>query len=536
MKKLIILLTIIYFHVSAVELETAKVEDNTINRAKSSIKVFGNRLFNGSFSNSKQYRYNPNYLINVGDIINIKLWGAFDFNASIPVDSQGNIFLPKVGTVNLVGVRNDKLSSILQERIKKVYKKSVYVYADLGNYQPVSVFITGSVNRPGLYEGLSSDSIIQFLDKARGIDSLYGSYRRIKILRENRVVKEVDLYNFLLDGQLDMFQFQMGDVINVEHIKNYVEINGDVKRPYRFEMKKSTVLLKEILKVALPNPTATNFTITKWNEDNEQSVNIYSIKGNGDFVVHSGEVVEFLPDHNPQTIELKITGEHLGLHKVILPKGATLADLYKIIKPSPLSDMNSFQLFRKSIANDQKALLDAQLNDLEAKTLTTGSMSTDEAIIRKQEAQLVLNFIKRARNVKLKGKVVINKDTNLSNIVLEDQDEIYIPKKSHMVIVQGEVMLPGAQSYVEGMSYDDYIESCGGYSFRADKSNILIIKKSGKVLTYDDTSLFSSSYKVEAGDSILVMGKVDSKYLQIVKDITQITYQIAVGAAVVLRY
>jgi protein involved in polysaccharide export with SLBB domain len=105
-----------------------------------------------------------------------------------------------------------------------------------------------------------------------------------------------------------------------------------------------------------------------------------------------------------------------------------------------------------------------------------------------------------------------------------------------MIIVQGEVMLPGAQSYVEKMSFDDYINSCGGYSFRANKDSVLIIKKNGQVISYDADSTFGKEYKVEPGDDILVMGEVDTKYLQVVKDITQIVYQIAVGARIVLRY
>jgi len=97
-------------------------------------------------------------------------------------------------------------------------------------------------------------------------------------------------------------------------------------------------------------------------------------------------------------------------------------------------------------------------------------------------------------------------------------------------------MLPGAQTFVEGMSFDDYINSCGGYSFRANDEKILIIQKSGQVNTYDASSFFGDDYKVNAGDSILILGKVDAKYLQVVKDITQIVYQLALGAAVVLRY
>ncbi|MDK9694057.1 MAG: polysaccharide biosynthesis/export family protein [Sulfurimonas sp.] len=537
MKKIVIILALFVLNLYALAVDTlSTTQDTNVSVIDESHKVFGYTLFNGSFSNAKQHRYNPNYLINIGDIINIKLWGAFDFNASIPVDSQGNIFLPKVGTIKLLGVRNDKLSLAIQNELKSVFRENVHVYADLGNYQPVSIFVTGAVNKPGLYEGLSSDSIIQFLDKAKGIDSKYGSYRKVSVLRENKLIKEFDLYTFLLSGELDLFQFQMGDVINVGSITHYIEINGDVKRAYRYEIKEEFVTLDEITKVAILNPTATSFTIKKWNQENEQTTSIHSIKDNRNMKIYSGEVIEFLPDHNAKTIEIKVTGEHLNLRNLVVKKGATLKDVFEKINPSELSNLNAFQLYRQSVAQQQKVLLESQLKDLEAKTLTTGSMTNEEAIIRKQEAQLVLNFIDRAKKVEPKGQVVINKATDLSNIILEDKDEIYIPMKNHMVIVQGEVMLPSAQSFVKEMSFEDYIKSCGGYNFRADENNVLIIKQNGKVLSYNPSSWTDEKYSVEPGDNILVLGKVETKSLQVVKDITQILYQIAVGAAVVLRY
>jgi hypothetical protein len=86
------------------------------------------------------------------------------------------------------------------------------------------------------------------------------------------------------------------------------------------------------------------------------------------------------------------------------------------------------------------------------------------------------------------------------------------------------------------MSFKDYIDSCGGYSFRADKNSVLIIKQNGKVISYNPSAWLDELYSVKPGDSILVLGKVDSKYLQVVKDITQIVYQLAVGAAVIIRY
>jgi len=301
-------------------------------------------------------------------------------------------------------------------------------------------------------------------------------------------------------------------------------------------MLKSSVTLGEVLNVVLPNPTLTNFTVTKYNQDNEQSIAIYAIKENLDMKIYSGESINFIPDHNSKNIEIQISGEHGNIHNVVVKKGTSLKEVFDTIVTTDMSDTMSFQLFRKSIAAQQKSLLEAQLNDLEAKTLTAGCLTTEEATIRKQEAELVMNFIKRAKEVEPKGQVVINEDSNLSQVYLEDGDNIYIPKKSHMVIVQGEVMLPSAQTYVESMHFDDYINSCGGYSFRANSENILIIQKNGKVSSYDADSMFRGDYKIQPGDSILVLGKVDTKYLQVVKDITQIVYQLALGAAIVLRY
>ena len=533
--------TTLLLSVTAFGVEITTPQENSSNidsllSQKNITKVFGANLFNGSFSKNRQHRYNPEYLISIGDTIDLKIWGAFEFATKITVDSQGNIFIPKVGIVNILGIKNSKLNQYVNSAVKKIFKKSVFVYADLASYQPVSIFVTGAVNKPGLYDGLSSDSVIQFIDKAQGIEANSGSYRKIKILRQNKEIENIDLYQFLLSGSLKLFQFRMGDVIVIETIENYIEISGDVKRPYRFEMNKNSVLLKEVLDVVIPNPTLTNFTVTKYNQDNEQEIEIFSIKDNLNKVIHSGESINFIPDHSPNNISITISGEHSNIHNIVVKKGTSLQEVFDTIALNNMSDADSFQLFRKSIAIEQKNLLLSQLDDLESKTLTAGSLTVEESTIRKQEASLVQNFIERAKKIEYKGQVIINKESNLSNIFLEDGDNIYIPKKSNMIIVQGEVMLPSAQTFVEGMSFDEYIESCGGYSFRADDEKILIIQKNGQVFTYDATSFFGDEYKVKAGDSILVLGKVDTKYLQVVKDITQIIYQLALGSSVVLRF
>ena len=228
-------------------------------------------------------------------------------------------------------------------------------------------------------------------------------------------------------------------------------------------------------------------------------------------------------------------GEITGTHSLVVKKGTTLQAVLEMINYSPLANKKALQLYRKSIAILQKLLIDSQLKDLESRVLTNASVTTAGATIQKEEAKLIMDFIKRARTIQPKGRVVLNDKTDLNEVILEDGDTIYIPKQSSIITIQGEVKIPGAQTYVKNYTLKDYIDSVGGYTDRADKEHILIIKPNGKVFSFNDDKFFKKDVIISKGDSILVLGKPNSENLQITKDITQILYQIAVSAGVVLR-
>ena len=60
-------------------------------------RMFGAQLFKGAFASSAGSTFNQSYVINPGDNINLRLWGAYQFSGSLTVDPQGNIFVPNVG-------------------------------------------------------------------------------------------------------------------------------------------------------------------------------------------------------------------------------------------------------------------------------------------------------------------------------------------------------------------------------------------------------------------------------------------------------
>jgi protein involved in polysaccharide export with SLBB domain len=186
-----------------------------IETSLTAVPVFGQSLFQGRFALESFKGFNPDYLLSVGDQVDVRLWGAIDLQLVLLVDAQGNIFIPRVGPVRVVNVRNGELNEVVKRQVRTVYREDVGVYATLAAAVPVKVFVSGFVNRPGLYPGYASDSLLNFLDRAGGISAVAGSYIDVRVLRGGTPIAQVDLYDFLIKGSLAQVQLRDGDSVFV---------------------------------------------------------------------------------------------------------------------------------------------------------------------------------------------------------------------------------------------------------------------------------------------------------------------------------
>ena len=514
--------------------ESSEYNKNSKRISDKSKQYFGENLFSGNFKNNREFKYNPNYIVNINDKLSVKMWGVHDYlDDNLTVDKQGNIFIPEVGVVHLLGVRADEVQQIIEDSVKDVFNDNVHVYADVKQYQVISIFVSGSVKNAGLYNGLSTDSILQFIDKAGGIISGEGSYRDIEILRNHVVVKKIDLYNFLVTGDVESFQFRASDVILVKPVDSFISVLGDVVRPYFFELSHENSTVQEVMHYILPKPTINNFIITSWVNRREVTKE-YPLEQASSVYLKKGDSIKFYSNYYIENIEVTIEGEHIGTNHISVSKGTTLYDILSKVDFTPLSDIENIHFYRKKVADMQQKLLDSKLNALESKILTRDASTKEEAEIYKSESEQISTFIKRARAVKQKGQVILRLKNNLKKIVLENNDRISIPKKNNIVLIQGEVAVPNALAYDSDMKFSNYIDFCGGFTEDADLDRILLIKANGRVLKYNK-GMFNKELYVDAGDSILVLQKVRTKNMLIFKDLTQILYQIAVGAAVILQ-
>lgn len=490
-------------------------------------RMFGAQLFNGTSADSGTgIGFNPSYVISLGDTIQVRLWGAFNFDGALPVDPKGNIFVPNIGPLKVAGVPNGQLNGLVTAKVKEVYQSNVNVYASLLQAQPVKVFVTGYVKNPGLYGGVASDSLLSYLSKAGGVDSERGSYVDIAIKRGKSTRSRVNLYDFLLNGTLNLSQFSDGDTIVVGPRKYTFSVDGDVYNSYDFEFASSAISVEEALSWSRPKPGATHFTIVR-QQGTVKRTEYYPLSGAAGRTLQDGDKLIVSSDRYAGTIQVRIEGAHSGEHALVLPYGANMKQVLAQLRPNSMSQMNSIQLYRHSVAIRQKEMLTLELQKLEQASLSSQSSTQEEAQLRMQEAQLVSRFVAKARQVVPKGQVVLN-EKNLDSVLLEDGDVISIPEKTSLVMVHGEVLFPNAISWEEKLDADDYIEKCGGLTQKSGQSKIIVIHQDGSAVDADDVGA------LVAGDEIMVLPKYESKNIEVTRGISTILYQLAVAAKVIL--
>ncbi|WP_298637093.1 polysaccharide biosynthesis/export family protein [uncultured Umboniibacter sp.] len=489
---------------------------------------FGANLFVGGYESERYDGLNSNYLLAPGDKVTLALWGAVNANEVLTVDNQGNIFIPNIGPVSVENVSASSLNNVVTSKVRTVYRDNVSIYVNLLTATPVSVYISGSIIRPGQYAGLASDSIIYYLKRAGGIDPDRGSYRDIQLRRDGEVIASFDLYDFILNGDLPTPTFKDGDVIFVGRQNATVEVSGSVRNPFRFEFVGDVGAGSELVHYALPMAKTSHVGVI--GDRDVGPFSLYMPLTDFDaFELTDGDRVMFNDDIRAEVIDVQIEGSYLGPSYYAVKKGARLHDVLALIETDPnLADIQSIYIERESVAEMQRETLEESLNRLERTVFSSPVSSTGEASIRASEASLVLQFTERAREIEPKGRVIVSDRGEVANILLEMGDRIVIPAKTDIVNVSGEVLMPRSIVFNSQAEVEDYIAWAGGFSERANADQIIVVHPNGMYESFETAS-------IQPGDTIMVLPKVSSHLMQSVKDITQVIYQIAIASDVVLR-
>ncbi|GAB2556732.1 SLBB domain-containing protein [Spirosoma areae] len=230
--------------------ERAKRREQEENRRK----LFGYSLFNDP-AMQKTFEPNPNiatprnYVVGPGDQLNIRVYGFSEFDFTQTVSPDGNVYFANqtgVGPVFVSGLTIEQAKARITSRLSKRFAglrtssygpQNTYIEVGLGGViRSIRVTVTGDAVRPGTYTLSSLSTVMNAIYQAGGPNDI-GSYRKVQLIRNNRVLATLDLYDYLLNGiQRNDFRLQDNDNIRFMPFISRIEIIGTVKRANIFEM------------------------------------------------------------------------------------------------------------------------------------------------------------------------------------------------------------------------------------------------------------------------------------------------------------
>jgi len=235
--------------------EEAFAQFSVLQGVKSRLKQFGYDFFDahaGGFTSLQDVPVGPDYVIGPQDSLAVHIWNVPDqnFNRSYiaPVERDGVVVIPQVGAIPVGGQTFSQAERTIHARLSMLVKR-FELHVSMARIRTMKVYVVGEVARPGAYELSALATASNAIYAACG-PSRSGSLRQIRIMREGKTVGQLDLYDFLLQGDRRQDnRLQAGDVVLVPPLGTVVAISGSVKRPAIYEMKPGS-RLTELLTLA----------------------------------------------------------------------------------------------------------------------------------------------------------------------------------------------------------------------------------------------------------------------------------------------
>lgn len=225
----------------------ADIDTNTPNdkpEENSTNEIFGHKIFNSrnlTFEPNENSATPQNYRLGPGDEIIIDIWGVSEDHLRHTITPEGNIMIAQLGPLYLNGLTiseaSDHIRSAFASKYSGVDSESTDISVTLGQLRTIQVDIMGEVSIPGTYRLSPFSNVFHALYKAGGINNI-GSMRNVEVYRSGRRIAAIDIYDFLFNGkQQGNIRLQEGDMIMVPPYSQLVTVEGNVKRPMRYELK-----------------------------------------------------------------------------------------------------------------------------------------------------------------------------------------------------------------------------------------------------------------------------------------------------------
>ena len=456
------------------------------------LPLFGAAFFssnNNTHAPQSNVPVSPDYRVGPGDELQIRGWGSVDIDVRAVVDRNGAIHIPRVGTVNMAGIRSAQAEDVIRAAVGKYYR-DFQLSVTLGQLRGITVYVVGQARKPGSYSFSSQATLVSALF-ASGGPSQTGSMRRVQVKRAEKLVTELDLYAFLSKGDKSAdIKLQDGDTIVIPAAKGYVALTGKVSSPAVYEIAADGDTIGSVLALAggLPvvaDPKRAQLERLDPNKKPARSVEAFALDSaglakrlkNGDLLTVSSLVPEF---GNVVSLRGTVTQPTRSPWR----QGMTVRDLI----PSKASLMSLASVKRQN---------DVILNDAGKRRAGSNAFAEEDGVSNElasedtadtlaghignlvDEVNLDYAVIERVDSINVSVQLVpfnlgkaLDDARSPDNLPLQPGDivtvfsvnDVRVPqaKRQVFVRVEGEVRRPGIYQMAPGQNLSHLLEQAGG--------------------------------------------------------------------------
>ncbi|WP_310559536.1 SLBB domain-containing protein [Flavobacterium sp.] len=414
-----------------------KIENKKVKDTLNSL-VFGSELFDNpdlNFEPNLKLATPVNYVLGPGDELQISVYGVQEYNATAPVTMEGKVNIQYVGQISIAGMTIEAATQKIKSSISKVYSTVAsgqsQVGISLSRIRTIKVTIIGS-KQPGNYSVSSLATVYNALFLGGG-PGKNGTYRNIELLRNNKIYKKIDIYNFLVNGnQSDNVGLKDNDVIRIPAYSQRVTLEGVVKRPGIFEMKPDETF-KDLLSFA---SGFNEFAYTASVNVLQKTAKDFKVKDipsseYGSYKPLAGDVYRISKILNRFENRIKIEGA------VFRP------NTYSFYEGMRISDLISQSDGLKEDAYTDRATIIRTKDDL---TTEVTNVNLSKALSGDHEANILLK----------------KEDVVTVYSILDFKDE-------YKLTIDGEIKKPGIYDYHENVTLNDLLVQAGGLTGSASK-------------------------------------------------------------------
>ncbi|MDP5139940.1 MAG: SLBB domain-containing protein, partial [Spirosomaceae bacterium] len=483
--------------------EVAVSDSSAVGKKK---EIYGFSVFNNknlSFEPNLRIPTPPNYILGAGDELKVDITGYAYQHYDLEVSPEGTVKLESLSPINVNGLTVREAKEKITDRLKTLFaglrNGSLNLDMTLGNVKSIKVFVLGEAVKPGSYTISSLATAFNALYLSGG-PSPIGTLRNIKVLRKNKEIGTIDVYEFLSTGSFAKdISLRDQDVILIPTAENKIEITGEVRRPMVFELKQNETFA-HALKYAggfTEQAYKSSLSVTR-NTDKERKLLNFSADIASSFLTQNGDMY-FVP-----TILSRFENKVEIMGAVFRPGEFALGQDLKTIK----------QLVQKADGLREDAFL------------------TRAILVREQEN---LDPIYMPLDI---GKIVRGE---IKDVELKRQDQLIIKsiveiREQRTVQVEGSVNSPGSFDFTDGMTVKDIILLSGGFSESANSQRLEIARriksddptsKSVEIINMDidkTLALTSSSRVLQPFDRVFVRSMANYEVQKVVNIEGEVNY------------